>query len=501
MISLFAKKIEVDEDGKATNISIFSLRRPHMRAFHFSWLSFMVAFTGWFAVPPLITTLKKDINLTAAEIGNANVSSVSATIAARIAVGPLCDRYGPKRVMASILIMGAIATGLIGFVSTGTGLIINRFFIGILGATFVPCQFWTTKMFSSNVVGTANAIAGGWGNMGGGVTYLLMPQLYNLFALALPLHSAWRVAMVVPALICIIVGVLDYLVVDDCPSGDWLELKRAAISEKADATVPVIPVINETVNVPNDMEKTGEKGKQVSETAPATYLSPQTSMTANHEDKEGFMGVMKNFILVFKDPVVTILMVQYACTFGLELAVDNMIGEFFHSRFTNLDQTTSGYLGSIFGLLNIFSRASGGFFADWLNKFIDNGLVGRILAQLIIIFLEGIALIAFSFSTGTMGSAIAVMILFSYFVQAGCGTTFSLAPFVNPKHYGLLTGLVGAGGNLGGVIFNYVFKAYGTDHEGAFKTIGSVVFCVSLLSLVTKVEGQTIWRLFAKKSK
>jgi NNP family nitrate/nitrite transporter-like MFS transporter len=150
--------------------------------------------------------------------------------------------------------------------------------------------------------------------------------------------------------------------------------------------------------------------------------------------------------------------------------------------------------------MNIFSRASGGFFADWLNPIVGNGVLGRILAQQIILLLEGISLIAFSFSTGSLTSAIAVMVLFSYFVQAGCGTTFSLAPFVNRTHYGLLTGLVGAGGNLGGVIFNFVFKHYGEkDTEGAFRVIGIVVFIVSLLSMVTKVEGKMLWMLFAKK--
>jgi NNP family nitrate/nitrite transporter-like MFS transporter len=490
MITLFAKKIEVDEDGKATNIKLHSGGRPHMRAFHFSWLSFMVAFFGWFAVPPLIPTIKKDLVLLPAEIANANVASVSATIAARVAVGPLCDRYGPRRVMAALLIMGAIATGLIGFISTGTGLIINRFFIGILGATFVPCQFWTTKMFSSNVVGTANALAGGWGNMGAGVTYLLMPPLFNLLNLALPARMAWRVAFIIPAMVCIIVGLLDYFIVDDCPSGDWLAMRRATLGEKADSD----SVINEVVNVQSDMEK-NKNGKVVLMTADPVKLPPQTT---DNKPKGGFMGVMSNFISVFKDPVVTILIIQYACTFGLELAVDNIIGEFFHEKF-HLDQTTAGLFGSIFGLLNIFSRASGGFFADWLNAVIDNGVVGRILAQQIIMLLEGICLIAFSFSTGSLGSALVVMILFSYFVQAGCGTTFSLAPFVNPTHYGLLTGLVGAGGNVGGVIFNYVFKFYATDHEGAFRTIGIVVFCVSLLSIVTKVEGKMLWMMFAKK--
>jgi NNP family nitrate/nitrite transporter-like MFS transporter len=329
--------------------------------------------------------------------------------------------------------------------------------------------------------------------MGAGVTYLLMPQLFNLFNLALPVHQAWRVAFVVPALICVIVGLLDYYIVDDCPTGDWLTSRNAAIAENARSSVPVI---NEVVNVQSDMEK-NEKGKVVAAPGDQSSQASGSGPTPNNYE-DGFWQVMKNFIFVFRDPVVTILILQYACTFGLELAVDNIIGEFFHEKF-NLNQSTSGMIGSIFGLMNIFSRASGGFFADWLNPIVGNGVMGRILAQQIILLLEGISLVAFSFSTGSLGSAIAVMILFSYFVQAGCGTTFSLAPFVNPTHYGLLTGLVGAGGNLGGVIFNYVFKAYGEDREGAFKVIGIVVFIVSLLSMVSKVEGKMLWMMFSKK--
>lgn len=40
-------------------------------------------------------------------------------------------------------------------------------------ACFVCCQYWCTAMFSPNVVGTANAFAGGWGNLGGGATQLV----------------------------------------------------------------------------------------------------------------------------------------------------------------------------------------------------------------------------------------------------------------------------------------------------------------------------------------
>ena len=54
-------------------------------------------------------------------------------------------------------------------------------------------------MFSSSVVGSANALVGGWGNMGAGVTYILMPLIFNALHTTLSEHVAWRVAMVVPA--------------------------------------------------------------------------------------------------------------------------------------------------------------------------------------------------------------------------------------------------------------------------------------------------------------
>jgi len=488
MTTLFAKRIEVDEEGKATNIKLHSIARPHMRSFHLSWLSFMVAFTGWFSVPPLLETLTPALKLTDPEIGNANLTSVSATILARVAVGPLCDRYGPKRVMALLLVLGAIATGLVGFVSNGVGLITVRFFIGILGATFVPCQFWTTKMFNPKVVGTANALVGGWGNMGGGLTYLVMPSLFAGFAAVLPVNIAWRVTFVVPALICILVGILDYTIADDCPHGDWLKVRKADLEKVKQ------PTVNEKVNLDVVMKTEQTQKLETKEATPAEESSQTSEYT---EAKEPEMSVVEAYIHVLKNPTTWIIMLQYACTFGLELAVDNIIGKFFTTRF-KVDQLTSGRLASIFGLMNLFSRASGGFLGDWLNHIIGQGVMGRLLAQQLITFFEGVTLIAFSYATGTLASAVTMMVVFSYFVQAGCGTTFSIAPFVNRKHYGLLTGLVGAGGNIGGVAFNYIFKAYGSNYEGAFRIIGIAVLCVSLLSLVSKVEDKLLWKLFIR---
>ena len=49
-----------------------------------------------------------------------------------------------------------------------------RLFIGLAGSTFVMCQCWTTRMFTKEIVGVANGLVGGWGNVGGGATQLVM---------------------------------------------------------------------------------------------------------------------------------------------------------------------------------------------------------------------------------------------------------------------------------------------------------------------------------------
>jgi NNP family nitrate/nitrite transporter-like MFS transporter len=57
-----------------------------------------------------------------------------------------------------------------GHLTNPRGLIALRFFVGILGGTFVPCQVWCTGFFDKNIMGTANSLAAGIGNAGGGVT-------------------------------------------------------------------------------------------------------------------------------------------------------------------------------------------------------------------------------------------------------------------------------------------------------------------------------------------
>lgn len=119
------------------------------------------------------------MHLSQNEVANSNIISLAATLVMRAVAGPLCDRFGPRYTFVGCLLLGAIPTALAGTAKSAGGLYAIRFFVGILGSTFVPCQVWTTGFFDRNVVGTANALVGGWGNSGGGITYFVMPAIYD----------------------------------------------------------------------------------------------------------------------------------------------------------------------------------------------------------------------------------------------------------------------------------------------------------------------------------
>merc|ERR1712227_218213 len=137
-----------------------------------------------------------------ATLANAGVASVGSTIFVRVALGTLLERFGPVNVQCMLLSFGAFWVSLAAAISAPWNYILIRFFIGCAGATFVTNQFWCSLMFAPNVVGTANATAAGWGNLGGGVTQIFMiAVLFNPFVAAgMDEGTAWRVAMQVPAI-------------------------------------------------------------------------------------------------------------------------------------------------------------------------------------------------------------------------------------------------------------------------------------------------------------
>ena len=379
--------MKINKQGKATQIKLFSFKAPHMRAFHISWIAFFLCFFGWFGIAPLMAVVREELNLSKDQIGNIIIASVAITVIARLLIGWLCDKFGPRISYSVLLILGSIPVMFIGLSDSYESFLLFRLAIGVIGASFVITQYHTSVMFAPNVVGTANATSAGWGNMGGGVTQMVMPMIFAAFvSLGFIDSSAWRYAMVVPGVAMIILGVIYYFFTQDTPNGNLSELRKK---------------------------------------------DPDYAL--KHEQKGAFW-------LAFKDTRVWSLFVIYGASFGVELTINN-IAAIYYKDYFDLDLATAGIIAGLFGLMNLFARSLGGIFGDKFG--IKYGLQGRVKFLFLVLFIEGLALMLFS-QMSYLPLAIGTMIVFSLFVQMSEGATFSVVPFINKKAIGAVSGIVGA---------------------------------------------------------
>jgi len=428
----FAEFLEVDpEQGyRAAKMKILSCVTPHMRSFHMSWLSFFVAFLGWFALAPLMPVIKKDLGLTDSDVWTANITSVLMTVFARFLIGPMCDEYGPRRLQTGILLWGAVTTALCSLINSATSLIVLRLLVGVVGSAFVCTQYWGSSMFGKNIVGRAQAISGGWGNTGGGVTQLLMPLLYEGFRSGgYSTSESWRFSLFIPAGLLVLVAFLVLWLAEDSPLGNYEVLVKAGTKAKVSAT------------------SSAKKG--------------------------------------YGDPASWVLAAQYAGCFGVELTVNNTMTSYFVDKF-DLGLVAAGTIVLCFGLTNLFARAVGGMVSDYLNA--KYKIRGRLATQMGFLFIEGSMLVVFS-RMDKLGAAVAMLVVFSCFVQAAEGATYALVPYVAPESTGSVTGVVGAGGNMGAVFWGFIFLWGGMNASDSFMVVGFVAVGLSLFTPFIFLKG------------
>ena len=81
-------------------------------------------------------------------------------------------------------------------------------------------------------------MAGGWGNLGGGITNMLMPVIFTVivgFGYTKP--EAWRYAMIVPGVLMLLMAFLYFRYTKDTPAGNYDEIKRDVKKVRTDYTV------------------------------------------------------------------------------------------------------------------------------------------------------------------------------------------------------------------------------------------------------------------------
>jgi len=466
--------VDPDQDYKATEIKLSSCAAPHMRQFHFTWVAFFMAFLAWFSIAPLLPVIKKDLNLSANDIFDSNIISVAATVLARFTVGPLCDAYGPRRVASGLLLLGAIPTALIGTIQTKSDLLAVRFFVGIIGGVFVCTQHWTANMFAKNIIGTATATVGGWGNLGGGVAQIFMVVVWNLLRKDTDDENAWRAAFIIPACLVVTMAFALLFYTQDTPLGDQMPayLDKATIVEGRERA-------RSRATSNSSVESDGSIGD-----AGSVKRTRALSFTGR-ERRTSFTRGAEVQMSVWSNSGAWVLFIHYAMCFGVELTVNNVAATYFNAKF-NLSITSAGMIASLFGLMNLFARSLGGILSDYMSK--RRGMQGRLWVQAGTLVMEGIFIVIFSL-TDSLGSSIATLILFSTAVQMAEGSTYSLVPSVQPKKKGAVSGIVGAGGNVGAVCWGLFFRFVSNDFDMNFLYIGIIVMVSSFLTPFLKLEG------------
>lgn len=416
-------------ENQLTKLNIFSLKGVQMRTFHITWLMFFVCFFGWFGLAPLMPTIRTELHLTKGQVGNIIIASVSATIIARLIIGKLCDTWGPRKTAIRLLLVGSLPVFFVGLAHDYTTFLLFRLAIGIIGASFVITQFHTSMMFAPQLKGTANAVTGGWGNLGGGVTNMVMPLIFAaIVGFGYTKAEAWRYAMIVPGVMMLIIAYLYYKYTKDTPNGNYDEVGYT-------------------------------KGK-----------SSKTDWS------------------VLADWRIWALTMAYAMCFGMEITFDNVASLHFVDSF-HLSQSQAGFWAGIFGFMNLFARALGGIVSDRVGR--KFGMRGKGLLLAGVLLFEGFGLILFA-QSGTLLAAIVSMLSFALFLKMANGATYGIVPFVNTKNVGLVSGIVGAGGNFGGMLFGFLFKSNSITYVQAFTYIGYTVIAVSLVIFITRFYKQTV---------
>ncbi|KMP10910.1 peptide ABC transporter substrate-binding protein [Candidatus Nitromaritima sp. SCGC AAA799-C22] len=449
------------------------------RILHLSWFAFFLIFAAWFNMAPFNTTLMRTAGLSKEQVDILMICNVLLTIPARILIGTLVDRYGPRKVFSLLLLFaGAVCFHF----STGAkfeDFLVSRLLMGMVGAGFVVGIKMIAEWFPPEKMGTAQGIYAGWGNFGAAAAIFSLPAAAAFF----PEETGWRVAAVLCGGICTIWAGVYFLFAKEPPhQGEVFPVgleHSIEVTSRPDLILQMLLLLPVYGAVAFFIWKLS--GHPLSLLSPAAYQILLVGILLlyagnviqcariNLPQLAGSIPPEKQY--EFRQ--IVILSLVYALTFGSELAVVSMFPAFLESTF-GLSVAGAGALGSSFAVMNLLTRPAGGWISDLMGR-------KRSLIVLVAGSMLGYGLMSRINSGWPLWEVVAMAIGCSMFLQAGNGACFAVVPLIRRDLTGKMAGLAGAYGNVGAVAFLTVFSFVGA--RGFFSTI-AVYAAFVLLSLV-----------------
>jgi NNP family nitrate/nitrite transporter-like MFS transporter len=472
-----------------SKLNLFSFTGK-MKILHLSWVAFFISFFVWFNYAPLLISIKETMGLTNEQIKTLLILNVALTIPARIIVGMLVDRFGPRKTFSTLLAVSSIPCFMFATADSFELLALSRFLLGFVGAGFVIGIRMMGEWFPAKQVGVAEGIYGGWGNFGSAAAAMSLPTI----ALAFGGDDGWRYAVGLTGIIAIIYSVIYFFSVTDTPKGSTYfkpnRIGAMEVTSKKDLYFYILMSIPMYATLSLLTWKLSPSGVSLLEADTATiiYLVIAALFVYNvykifHINNELLKKPVPE-IHQYKFKQVAILDLAYMVTFGSELAVVSMLPLFFYNTFSESHGVTAvmaGLLASGFAFMNLIARPGGGLISDKYGR-----------KKSLTIFLLGLVAGYFTISnidsSWSLMVAVGVTMMCSFFVQAGEGAVFAMVPLIKRRMTGQIAGMVGAYGNVGAVLFLTVLSF--VSPQIFFLTIaGAALFVLVAVQFIEEPKG------------
>ena len=448
-----------------------------MKILHLSWMAFFITFFVWFNHAPLLGSIANSLGLTTAEIKTLLILNVALTIPARIIVGMLTDKYGPRITYAALLFLASIPCFMFALSTDFAQAAISRFLLGFIGAGFVVGIRMVSEWFPANELGTAEGIYGGWGNFGSAAAAMLLPTLVIIFGG----DDGWRYAVGLTGVMSLLFSFVWYKNVTDTPKGStYFRPKKIGgmeVTSTADFYLLLIMKLPMYAALSLLTWKLSPAGVSILSDAAAIAIYIILAVIFIY-DCYGAYRVNKEIFTTpipeleqYKFKQVAVLNVLYFATFGSELAVVSMLPLFFADVF-ELDMVYAGLLASAYAFMNLMSRPGGGWISDRFGR-------KKTLLILTAGLAAGYAVMSLIDNSWPLYLAVGAAMACSFFVQAGEGAVFAVVPLIKRRLTGQIAGMTGAYGNVGAVFYLTILSMVD------YSTFFTVIAITAVLGFVT----------------
>lgn len=464
------------------------------RVLHLTWFAFFLTFVVWFNFAPLATVAKAELGLTEAQLRTIAICNVALTVPARIIVGMILDRFGPRITYSCLLIYAAFPCIAFALAQNFEQMVYSRLALSIVGCGFVIGIRMVAEWFSAKEIGLAEGIYGGWGNFGSAAAAFTLPTIAAGTAFLAAGQINWRFAIALTGIVAAVYGVIYFFNVSDTPAGKVYQRPPSSagmeVTSKRDfwfLLLMNIPLVGALALIAWRLTKVNLIGTNTLVGICIFLLGLYLFQSYNiwKANKPLMTGRFRYPAEErYKFSQVANLELAYVACFGSELAVVSMLPTYFERGF-GLTAAIAGGVAGMYAFMNLMARPGGGLISDKIGS--------RKWTLAVTLAGTGVGYLIFS-SMGQGAALVAVVLvtmLASFFVMAAEGATFAIVPLVKRRITGQIAGNVGAYGNVGAVAYLTLYSLLPQGVAGDkifFQVLGVSAIIVACLNAFTLKE-------------